>query len=92
MNSERAEQIAISALVWLAGNEALLSVFLGATGADADGLRAQAKDPAFLVSVLEFLTMDDAWVVEFCDSHDIKYEDPLRARYCLPGSESVHWT
>lgn len=92
MTPERAEQIAISALVWLAGNEDLFPVFLGASGANADDLRTQAENPAFLGSVLEFLTMDDAWVVEFCDANTIKYEEPLLARYALPGSEAVHWT
>ncbi len=92
MKPEHAEQIAISALTWLAGNEDLLPVFLGACGAQAEDLRAQAENPAFLGSVLEFLTMDDAWVVAFCDAEGLKYEDPLRARYSLPGTEAVHWT
>lgn len=92
MNPERAEQIALSALGWLATNEELLPVFLGATGASADDIRVQAENPAFLGSVLEFLTMDDSWVVEFCDANGLKYEDPLAARYALPGSQAVHWT
>lgn len=92
MTPERAEQIAISALTWLATNDDLLPVFLGASGADADDLRGQAENPAFLASVLEFLTMDDAWVVQFCDENSLKYEDPLMARYALPGAEAVHWT
>ena len=92
MNPERAEQIAISALVWLASNDELLPVFLGASGADADDLRQQAENPAFLGSVLEFLTMDDSWVVAFCDANALKYEDPLMARYALPGGGAVHWT
>ncbi|MEL6960178.1 MAG: DUF3572 domain-containing protein [Pseudomonadota bacterium] len=92
MSPERAERIAISALIWLAGNDELLPVFLGSTGASANDLRAQAEDPAFLGSVLEFLTMDDAWVVAFCDTEGLKYNEPLEARYALPGSEAVHWT
>ena len=92
MSPERAEQIAVSALAWLAGNEELLPVFLGSTGATAEGLRAQAETPGFLASVLEFLTMDDAWVMAFCDENGLKYEEPLRARYALPGAEAVHWT
>lgn len=92
MKPERAEQIAISALTWLASDDELFPVFLGASGASADELRAQAENPAFLGSVLEFLTMDDAWVVRFCDENGLKYEDPLRARYALPGAQSVHWT
>lgn len=92
MNPDRAEHIAILALGWLGQNEELFPVFLGASGTNADDLRAQAENPAFLASVLDFITMDDAWVVEFCDLNTLKYEDPLTARYALPGAEAVHWT
>ncbi|HCP81159.1 MAG TPA: DUF3572 domain-containing protein [Octadecabacter sp.] len=92
MTPERAEHIAISALGWLAGNEELLPLFLGSSGAAAEDIRAQAENPAFLGSVLEFLTMDDAWVVAFCDVNGVKYEEPLMARYALPGAQAVHWT
>lgn len=92
MTPERAETIAISALVWLSGKDDLLPVFLGSSGANADDLKGQAENPAFLASVLEFITMDDAWVIEFCDECKLKYEDPLHARYALPGAEAVHWT
>lgn len=92
MNPERAEHIAISALVWLSTNETLLPLFLGASGASGDDIKAQAENPGFLASVLEFITMDDAWVIEFCDANAIKYEEPLMARYALPGAQMVHWT
>jgi hypothetical protein len=92
MNPEHAQTIALQALAWLAGNDDLFPIFLGSTGGTADDLRAQATDPAFQSSVLEFLTMDDAWVIAFCDAHDLKYDVPLRARYAMPGAESVHWT
>lgn len=92
MGPEQAQIIALKALGWLAANEELCPVFLGATGGSADDLRAQATDPAFQASVLEFLTMDDAWVIAFCDAHDLAYDLPLRARYALPGAEQVNWT
>lgn len=92
MSPDHAETIALQALGWLAGNDELAPVFLGSTGAAAEDLRARATDPAFLASVLEFLTTDDAWVVAFCDAHGLDYEMPLRARYALPGAEQVHWT
>lgn len=92
MTSERANDIALSALIWLAGNEDLLPVFLGATGAQTTDLRGLAQTEEFRLSVLEFLTMDDAWVVAFCDAEGIKYEDPLKARYILSKGEDVHWT
>ena len=92
MTPEQAEELAIEALGWLAGNEDLCPVFLASTGAAAEDLRALARDPAFLASVLEFVTMDDAWVVAFCDALGLSYEAPLRARQALPGAEQVHWT
>ncbi|MEJ6399477.1 DUF3572 domain-containing protein [Yoonia sp. 208BN28-4] len=92
MSPERAEMIALQALGWLVGNDDLCPVFLGATGSSVEDLRQQAGDPAFQASVLDFLTQDDAWVVAFCDAHDIAYDQPLMARYALPGAEAVHWT
>lgn len=92
MIPERAEQIALSALIWLSTNEELLPIFLGASGASAQDLRAQVQDSSFMVSVLDFITMDDQWVIAFCDSENMKYEDPLKARYSLTGAENVHWT
>lgn len=92
MQKEQAEVIALQALAWLAGNEELCPVFLGASGGSVDDLRERATDPAFQAAVLEFITMDDAWVIAFCDSIHLGYDQPLRARYALPGAESVHWT
>jgi len=92
MTPERAETIALLALGWLAGHDDLAPVFLGSSGAGAEDLRTRATDPQFLASVLDFITMDDAWVVAFCDASDLAYDQPLAARYALPGAEQVHWT
>lgn len=92
MNQDQAEMIAIKALGWLAANDELCPIFLGSTGASADEIGSRIDDPVFLASVLEFITMDDKWVMEMCDSIGIRYEDPLRARYALPGAENVNWT
>ena len=92
MQQEQAEIIALQALAWLAGNEDVCPVFLGATGSSVDDMRARATDPAFQASVLDFITMDDAWVIAFCDTVGLKYEQPLQARYALPGAEQINWT
>ncbi|WP_108815327.1 DUF3572 domain-containing protein [Loktanella sp. Alg231-35] len=92
MTAEQAELIALKGLAWLATNEELCPVFLGASGGSVDDMRDRATDPAFQAAVLDFITMDDAWVIAFCDSIDLGYDQPLRARYALPGAESVHWT
>lgn len=92
ISQELAEDIGIKALIWLAGNEELLPVFLGASGALANDIKAQAGEPAFLASVLDFLLMDDAWIMGFCDGEGLKYDLPMRARAALSGGEQVNWT
>ncbi|MDZ4095339.1 MAG: DUF3572 domain-containing protein [Paracoccaceae bacterium] len=89
---ETAETIALQALTWLAGNEDVLQIFLGASGASASDLAAGAHRPEFLGSVLDFLLMDDAWIVAFCDSVGLAYDAPMQARVALPGGEAEHWT
>ena len=89
---ETAEVLGLQALGWLASNDDLLPSFLGSTGATEDDLRARASDPAFLGAVLDFLMMDDTWVVSFCDVHNIPYDRIMPARAALPGGEQVHWT
>jgi hypothetical protein len=92
MERDSAETVGLRALGWLAANEDLLPVFLGASGASLDDLRSGAGDAAFLGSVLDFLLMDDAWVMAFCDAAGLGYEAPMRARAALPGGGEVHWT
>ena len=77
---------------WLAGNDALLPVFLGATGADEASFRTGLGNPEFQGSVLDFILMDDAWITAFCDAEALSYTAPMEARAALPGGEAVHWT
>lgn len=91
-SADAAETLALMALGWLVGNEELLPVFLGSTGASEDDLRNQAGSAVFLGGVLDFLMMDDAWVMAFCDSNGLGYGEVMQARAALPGGEQVHWT
>jgi len=92
MSPELAQTIALKALGWIVTQDDLRDVFLGSTGGSAQDLAARAADPDLQASVLDFVTMDDAWVMAFCDANGLKYEEPLQARYALPGAEQVHWT
>jgi len=67
-------------------------VFMGASGLTEDDVKAQAGQAEFLVSVLDFLCMDDAWVIGFCDAHGLDYTLPMTARMALPGGADMHWT
>jgi hypothetical protein len=92
MRSELAETFALRALAWLAGEEDLLGTFLGATGTSADDIRNRAADPEFLGSVLDFLLMNDDWVIQFCDAQKLPYEQVQQARQALPGGAQINWT
>ncbi len=92
MDNKQAEVRALSVLTWLVANEELLPVFLGATGASESDLRARAGESEFLGSVLDFVMMDDAWVMAYCDGEGLPYETLMRARQALPGGADVNWT
>ncbi|HHI69585.1 MAG TPA: DUF3572 family protein [Rhodobacteraceae bacterium] len=92
MDEKQAEVRALGVLAWLAGNEELLPVFLGATGASESDMKERAGESEFLGSVLDFVMMDDAWVIAYCDSEGLPYECLMQARQALPGGADVNWT
>ncbi|MEL6913453.1 MAG: DUF3572 domain-containing protein [Pseudomonadota bacterium] len=92
MQRQAAETMALGALGWLVGNEDLLPVFLGSTGTSEADLRARAGEAEFLGSVLDFILMDDAWVVALCDAQGWASTDLAAARAALPGGAQVNWT
>jgi len=92
LTQESAQTVALQCLAWLAGNDELLPVFMGATGVSEADMREGAQNPDFLGSVLDFVLMDDAWVVSFCEAQGIAADIPMRARMALPGGEQVNWT
>ncbi len=92
MNQEQAEVFSVQALGWLAGSDELLPVFLGATGASQDDLRNRLDEPEFLGSVLDFLMLNDHWVIACCDALGHPYDTPMQARQALPGGTQVNWT
>jgi len=92
MTPEQAEIHALQALGWLTSQEELLPLFMGSTGASANDLRARATEPEFQIAMLDFVMMDDAWVVQMCDALSWPYEQVHVVRQSLPGGAQVHWT
>jgi len=92
MTPDAAETFALDVLAWLAGTDDLLPVFLGSTGASVDDVRERAGDAEFLGAVLDFLMLDDAWVLAFAGDRGIDPERVMRARMALPGGAQVNWT
>ncbi|MEM8978667.1 MAG: DUF3572 domain-containing protein [Pseudomonadota bacterium] len=92
MQQEIAETEAIKALAWLAVQEDLVGTFLGSSGLSVDDMRAGAGEPEFLGSVLDFIMLDDAWVMALCDAEGWPYTRLMELRAALPGGQNMHWT
>lgn len=92
VTQDQAEQFALSALAWLAGQEDLIGVFLSSSGLSPDDLRQSADQPETLAAVLDFILMDDRWVLDFAQSRAAAPDMVLRARAALPGGAVPHWT
>ena len=92
MKSEAAQHIAIQALQWIASDSELCGQFLGHCGASAEDLRTRAAEPEFLGFVLDFLLLDDSFVLAFSERAGIPPETPMRARAALPGGDLPNWT
>ena len=59
MGRDQAENVAISALGFIAGRPDDLGRFLALSGIEPAGLRQAASDPAFLGGLLEFVVSDE---------------------------------
>ncbi len=92
MTPDQAETLALQALAHVAAHEDLLGAFLVSSGADLDGLRAGASDPAFLGAVLDFLLQEDDRVPALAAALGVAPTLPAQARAALPGGQAWHWT
>lgn len=92
MKSDQAEFVAIQALGHIAADDELLSAFFDITGLSPSDMRSRGGDPEILGGVLDFILMDEARLLAFCEANGLKPEIPGRARRLLPGGEEVHWT
>lgn len=86
-----AETVGLQALAFIAADDRIIDRFLALTGLDPADLRHQAKDPAVLGAVLDFLLADESLVVAFAAASDLPPEAPMQARAGLPGSFAESW-
>ena len=92
MNLEQAEIYATKAATWLISNEDVLKIFMGSTGVSGYTVKNDFQDAVFLAAVLDFLLLDDSWVIAACDAMHLDPEAMSAARLLLPGGEKVNWT
>jgi len=92
MTKDNAETFALNALAWIMGQDDMVGVFLGSTGASIDDLKNNAAKPEFLGAVLDFVLMDDAWVIKLSQDMGTPADHVMQARAVLPGGQTMHWT
>lgn len=86
MQHEQAENTAIQALGFLAGDHELMTRFLRLTGIEPENIRLAAREPAFLAGVLTFLMQDERLLTRFASENDLRVEAVAKAHRTLAGT------
>ncbi len=81
-----AAELAIAALTFIAGEPERMGRFLALTGIGPESIRDAAREPNFLLGVLDHLAGDEALLRAFADHSEIDPEDVELARRALAGS------
>ena len=92
MDKEIAETRALEVLTWVLSEGDLIQVFMGATGASQNDLRSNTLSHEFLISVLDFVLMDDRWVISCSKFLNINPSQIQLIRMSLDGGQEVNWT
>ena len=92
MNKEIAETRALEVLTWVLSEDDLIQVFMSTTGASQDDLRSNTLNHEFLISILDFVLMDDSWVISCSKFMNIDPSQIQVIRMSLDGGQEVNWT
>lgn len=80
---ESARQLALDALLFLAGDTLRISKFLNTTGMEAAELRERAREDGTLAAVVEYLLADESLLLVFAANGGHHPEDVAPALECL---------
>ena len=89
MTRESAETVAIEALAFIAGDPERLERFMALTGLGSESLRRAAREPGFLLGILDHVMADDRLLVAFATQHEMTPERVVHARERLTGPSSA---
>jgi hypothetical protein len=84
-----AAELAIAALSFIAGEPEELGRFLSLTGIGPESIRKAAREPDFLIGVLDHLASDERLLLAFATQNDIDPEQVMQAREALAGAASA---
>ena len=86
MTPDLAESVAIDILTFLAEDDERLGRFLALTGLAPGSLRDAAREPGFLLGVLDYLVGDDPLLQMFAGEHEMPPETVVKARDVLANA------
>ena len=92
MDREIAETKALEVLTWVLSEDDLIQVFMGTTGASQNDLRLNTLSHELLISILDFVLMDDRWVISCSKFLNIDPSQIQLIRMSLDGGQEVTWT
>tara|TARA_B100001248_G_scaffold261791_1_gene254306 strand:+ start:2733 stop:3011 length:279 start_codon:yes stop_codon:yes gene_type:complete len=92
MDKELAETRALEVFTWVLSEYDLIQVFMRATGASQNDLRSNTLSHEFLISILDFVLMDDKWVISCSKFLNIDPSQIQLIRMSLDGGQEVNWT
>ena len=87
LTQEAAEELAIQALTFIAGDSERLGRFLAITGIGPAQIRAAAQEPGFLIGVLDHLAGDERLLSAFAAETGVDPAQIGKALAALGG----HW-
>jgi Protein of unknown function (DUF3572) len=80
-----AEALAVAALGFIAADPERLGRFLAMTGIGPDSIRAAAREPQFLLGVLDHLAADEPLLLAFAAENSIAPNAVIKARDTIAG-------
>jgi hypothetical protein len=83
---EWAESVAIQALSFMAEDPERLDRFMALTGIESQSLRDAAREPNFLLGVLDHVAGDERLLRDFTTQRELEPEFVIRARDLLAGA------
>ena len=83
---DAATSLAVMALSFIASDPERLGRFLALTGIGPESIRTAAREPGFLVGVLDHLASDDQLLRAFADQNEFDPEQVMQARELLAGA------
>lgn len=87
---EAGEAIGIRALSFIASDPDRIGRFLVQSGLGPDSLREAAREPGFLISVLDHLLADESMLLAFCEGEQVRPDNLWAARRALGGRPTEH--